>query len=61
MSERLLALKIVVSTIGEAFFDTPSGALTDLEIPLSDCGANAFDGASNMNGQYNGLTAQLAS
>ncbi|XP_074030798.1 uncharacterized protein [Leptinotarsa decemlineata] len=59
--ERLLALKSVVSTTGEALFDTLSGVLTELEIPLSDCVANAFDGASNMSGQYNGLTAQMAS
>lgn len=31
----------------------------ELDLPLNNCVANAFDGAANMSGQYNGITAKL--
>ncbi|XP_054259308.1 uncharacterized protein LOC128984050 [Macrosteles quadrilineatus] len=61
VTERLLALKSVVSTSGQSLFETLKTVLEETNIPLENCVANAFDGASNMSGQYNGVTAKLCS
>ena len=34
--------------------------LEEVQIPIENCVADAFDGASNMSGPYNGLTAKLS-
>lgn len=58
--ERLVAVKSVVSTTGEDLFNSLKIILEDANIPLKNCVANAFDGASNMNGQFKGVTARLS-
>lgn len=40
--------------------DSLENTLKNVGIPLENCVANAFDGASNMSGAYTGLTAKLA-
>lgn len=57
--ERLLALKPVMSTSSEPLFEGLKKILNVNEVPIESCVANAFDGASNMSGQYNGVTAKL--
>ncbi|KAE9523384.1 hypothetical protein AGLY_016332 [Aphis glycines] len=58
--ERLIGLKHVTSTSGNSLFETLKDTLAELDLPLNNCVANAFDGAANMNGQYNGVTAKLS-
>lgn len=58
--ERLLSLKCVTSTTAMALLASLSDALKEVGIPIENCVANAFDGASNMSGAYNGLTAKLS-
>jgi len=58
--ERLIGLKHVTSTSGNSLFETLKDTLAELDLPLNNCVANAFDGAANMSGQYNGVTAKLS-
>lgn len=58
--ERVIGLKHVVSTSGQALFDTLHNTLSELNLPIENCVANAFDGAANMCGQYNGVSAKLS-
>lgn len=58
--ERLIGLKHVTSTSGNLLFETLKDTLAELDLPLNNCEANAFDGAANMSGHYNGVTAKLS-
>lgn len=58
--ERLLSLQCVTSTTAEALLASLSNTLQEVEISIENCVADAFDGASNMSGVYNGLTAKLS-
>uniref|UniRef100_A0A2S2QRP4 Zinc finger MYM-type protein 1 n=1 Tax=Sipha flava TaxID=143950 RepID=A0A2S2QRP4_9HEMI len=58
--ERLIGLKHVTSTSGNSLFETLKDTLAELDLPLNNCVANAFDGAANMSGHYNGVTAKLS-
>jgi len=58
--ERVIALKHVISTSGQSLFDTLCNTLNVLNLPLENCIANAFDGAANMCGQYNGVSTKLS-
>ncbi|KAL4083714.1 hypothetical protein QTP88_029030 [Uroleucon formosanum] len=53
-------LKHVTSTSGNSLFETLKDTLAELDLPLKNCVANAFDGAANMSGHYNGVTAKLS-
>lgn len=58
--ERMLSLKCVTSTTAQSLLDSLLNVFKEEGIRIEDCVANAFDGASNMSGPYNGLTAKLA-
>jgi len=58
--ERIIGLKHVISTSGQALFDTLRNTLDVLNLPLENCIANTFDGAANMYGQYNGVSEKLS-
>lgn len=58
--ERVIALKHVFSTSGQSLFDTLCNTLDVLNLPLENCIANAFDGAANMCGPYNGVSTKLS-
>lgn len=60
VQERLISLECVTSTKTEALMDSLENSLKNVGIPLENCVANAFDGASNMSGTYTGLTAKFA-
>lgn len=55
------ALKKVESSSGQALFDLLKTTLNSMNIDLENCIADAFDGAANMNGQYQGVQAKLKS
>lgn len=57
--ERVVALKKAVSSSGQALFDLLRITLNSMNINLKNCIADAFDGAANMNGQYQGVQAKL--
>ncbi|KAG8273357.1 hypothetical protein J6590_108302 [Homalodisca vitripennis] len=60
VQERLIALQCVSSTKADALMDSLENTLKNVGIPVENCIANAFDGASNMSGAYAGLTAKLS-
>jgi hypothetical protein len=57
--ERVVALKKAVSSSGQALFDLLRITLNSMNVNLKNCIADAFDGAANMNGQYQGVQAKL--
>lgn len=59
INEKLLGIVRCHSTTGEALQNTLLEVLTRNNIPLSNCIGSSTDGAANMQGQYNGLSAKL--
>ncbi|KAK2703246.1 hypothetical protein QYM36_018263 [Artemia franciscana] len=56
--ERLLSLECVRLTSTEALLVSLRDALEEVGIAIEHCVATDIDGASNMSGAYNGLTAK---
>jgi len=52
-------LKNAVSSSGQALFDLLRITLNSMNVNLKNCIADAFDGVTNMNGQYQGVQAKL--
>ncbi|EZA59350.1 Zinc finger MYM-type protein, partial [Ooceraea biroi] len=59
VKERVIGLKCVQSTTGESLFNTLLKILSTTGLAVENCVANAFDGASNMSGEYNGVSSRL--
>lgn len=59
VKEKLIGVKSVQSTTGESLLKTLLSIFQINELKVENCIANAFDGASNMNGEYNGVSAKL--
>lgn len=59
VKERLVALVDSKSNTGKDLFDTVNMVLKQLNLDVKDCVGSSTDGASNMQGQYNGFTAWL--
>ena len=58
--ERLLSLVKATSTTGEALFNLLNNTLQKFGLDLKNCVGDAFDGAANMSGAYNGVTAKIS-
>jgi hypothetical protein len=58
--ERLLALKCVLTTTADGLLKSLTQILEEEQMPIENCVADAFDGASYMSGPYNELTAKLS-
>ena len=59
--ERLLSLVKATSTTGEALFNLLNSTLQKHGLDIKNCVGDAFDGAANMSGAYNGVTAKISS
>lgn len=59
VKEKVLALVCVQSTTGESLFNKLQESLNSTGLAIENCVANAFDGASNMSGEYNGVSSRL--
>ncbi|KAI8742913.1 zinc finger MYM-type protein 1 [Biomphalaria glabrata] len=57
--ERVIAIVNGTSTTGKGMCDLVCGVFEKLGIDVSQCIGNSTDGASNMQGQYNGFNAWL--
>ena len=61
VSERLLSLVKATSGTGEALFTILKNTLEKYGIDIKNCVGDSFDGAANMSGIYNGVSAKIAS
>lgn len=61
VQERLISMVPIESTTGVSFFEHVKEMLEKNGIDIKNCIGSATDGASNMQGQYNGLSAHLKS
>lgn len=59
VKERLVALIDSKSNTGKDLFETVNMVLKQLNLDVKNCVGSSTDGASNMQGQYNGFTAWL--
>lgn len=59
VKERLLGLKTVQSSTAQGLLQDLLTELEKHELKVGNCVADAFDGASNMSGEYNGVSAKL--
>lgn len=59
VEERVIGLKCVHSTTGESLCNTFLDILNCAGLSVENCIANAFDGASNMSGEYSGVSSRL--
>lgn len=59
VEERVIALKKVDSSTGIELFKLLQNTLQENGVNLANCIADSFDGAANMSGEYNGVTAHL--
>ena len=58
--ERLLSVIEATSSTGKTLFDLVKGLLGKHRLDIRDCVGDSFDGAANMSGKYNGLTAMIS-
>ncbi|CAH2329470.1 zinc finger MYM-type 1-like [Pelobates cultripes] len=58
--ERLVAVVNCTSTPGNALCELVCNVLESMEIEVTNCVGNSTDGASNMQGQYNGFSTWLS-
>lgn len=58
--ERLVAVVNCTSTTGKALCELVCDVLESMEIEVTNCVGNSTDGASNMQGQYNGFSTWLS-
>lgn len=59
VEERLISMVPIENTTGASFFDHVKDILESNGIDIKNCIGSSTDGASNMQGQYNGLAAHL--
>lgn len=59
VKEKLIGLKVVQSTAAENLLQILISTFQILDLKVENYIANLFDGASNMSGQYNGVSAKL--
>lgn len=59
VQERLLAIVKTTDSTGQGFCELLKKTLKENDLDISNCVGNATDGASNMQGAYNGFTAWL--
>ena len=58
--ERLLSVLKANGSSGEAFFNLLKSALDRLQLDISNCVGDSFDGAANMSGEYKGVQARIS-
>ena len=58
--ERLLSIVKANGSSGEALFNLLKSSLDRLQLNISNCVGDSFDGAANMSGEYKGVQARIS-